>query len=68
MPDRTSPFPGQVCPLEHDNTTLLVVLGGETAQSGENKHSTSVEVRADCEHTTIQSTTDSWTLGPVPSS
>ena len=34
----------QVCPLENDNSTLLVVLGGETAESGENKHSTSIEV------------------------
>ena len=35
----------QVCPLENDNSTLLVVLGGETAESGENKHSTSIEVK-----------------------
>ena len=34
----------EVCPLEHDNSTLIVVLGGETSESGENKHSTSIEV------------------------
>jgi len=34
----------EVCPLENDNSTLLVVLGGETAESGENKHSTSIEI------------------------
>ena len=36
-----------MCPLENDNSTLLVVLGGETAESGENKHSTSIEVMTD---------------------
>ena len=35
----------EVCPLENDNTTLIMVLGGETTRENrENHHSTSVEV------------------------
>ena len=35
----------QVCPLENDNTTLIVVIGGETTRENrENEHSTSVEI------------------------
>ena len=33
----------EVCPLENDNTTLIMVLGGETARENrENEHSTSI--------------------------
>ncbi len=32
------------CPLESDNASLVVVLGGETSVSRENEHSDSVEV------------------------
>ena len=35
----------EVCPLENDNSTLIVVLGGETTRENrENEHSTSVEI------------------------
>ena len=35
----------EVCPLENDNTTLILVLGGETSRENrENEHSTSVEI------------------------
>ena len=35
----------EVCPLENDNSTLMVVLGGETTRENrENEHSTSVEI------------------------
>ena len=35
----------EVCPLENDNTTLIMLLGGETSRENrENEHSTSVEV------------------------
>jgi hypothetical protein len=34
-----------VCPLENDNSTLVVVIGGETTRENrENEHSTSVEI------------------------
>jgi hypothetical protein len=34
-----------VCPLENDNSTLVVVIGGETSRENrENEHSTSVEI------------------------
>ena len=34
-----------MCPLENDNSTLLVVVGGETTRENrENEHSTSVEI------------------------
>ena len=33
----------EVCPLENDNSTLIMVLGGETARENrENEHSTSI--------------------------
>ena len=35
----------EVCPLENDNSTLMVVIGGETTRENrENEHSTSVEI------------------------
>lgn len=34
----------QVCPLENDDNSLVVVIGGETSVSRENEHSTSIEV------------------------
>ncbi|XP_023322030.1 kelch-like protein 33 isoform X2 [Eurytemora carolleeae] len=35
----------EVCPLENDNTTLVVVIGGETTRENrENEHSTSIEI------------------------
>ena len=35
----------EVCPLENDNTTLIMVLGGETTRENrENEHSTSIEI------------------------
>jgi len=35
----------EVCPLENDNSTLVVLIGGETTrESRENEHSTSVEI------------------------
>jgi len=38
-------FNQEVCPLENDNTTLVVVIGGETTRENrENEHSTSIEI------------------------
>ena len=35
----------EVCPLENDNTTLIMLLGGETTRENrENEHSTSIEI------------------------
>lgn len=34
----------EVCPLENDNSSLVMVIGGETIASRENEHSTSVEI------------------------
>ena len=34
----------QVCPLENDVNSLVMVIGGETIASRENEHSTSVEI------------------------
>ena len=35
----------EVCPLENDNTTLIMVLGVETTRENrENEHSTSIEI------------------------
>ena len=32
------------CPLENDEESLVMVIGGETVVSRENEHSTSVEI------------------------
>ena len=32
------------CPLENDDESLVVVIGGETVASRENEHSASVEI------------------------
>lgn len=32
------------CPLENDDNSLVMVIGGETVTSRENEHSTSVEI------------------------
>ncbi len=32
------------CPLENDDTSLVMVIGGETAASRENDHSKSIEI------------------------
>ena len=35
----------EVCPLENDNSTLIMVLGGETTRENrENEHSQSIEI------------------------
>ena len=34
----------QICPLENDANSLVVVIGGETSVSRENEHSKSVEI------------------------
>ena len=34
----------EVCPMETDATSLVMVIGGETSVSRENEHSPSVEI------------------------
>jgi hypothetical protein len=34
----------EVCPLENDDNSLVMVIGGETVASRENEHSSSVEI------------------------
>lgn len=34
----------EACPLENDENSLVLLIGGETSVSRENEHSTSVEI------------------------
>ena len=34
----------EVCPMETDKTSLVMIIGGETSVSRENEHSSSIEI------------------------